>query len=81
MVIESGLKVYQLIEELKKVDQELKIVVDGYEGGTNPLDRDNIRVCYVDTSAGSDWFGLYGNAVNEPKGMETPMLAILLGRS
>jgi len=76
-----AIKVYQLIEELKKFDQELEVIVAGYEGGTNPLDKDNIRICYVDTSAGEEWCGLYGDAENESTGMETPILAILLGRS
>ena len=75
------LNVRELIHELTKFEQELPVLVDGYEGGTNPLDEDNIRICYVDTSAGEEWCGLYGDAENESTGMETPILAILLGRS
>ena len=76
-----GLKVYQLIEELKKFDQELEVIVDGYEGGTNPLDRKNIQICFVDTSAGQDYFGIYGDKEDKPEGMDTPILAVLLGRT
>ena len=76
-----GLNIRQLVGELQKFDQELPVTVDGYEGGTNPLEKDNIRICYVDTSAGSDWCGQYGDPEDADKDMETPMLAILLGRS
>ena len=76
----QGLKVRQLIEYLKTFDQELEVIVDGYEGGTSPLTKNHIATVYVDTSAGEDWFGDYGDESDSPANMETPIQAILLRR-
>ena len=75
-----GLKVYQLVEELKKYSQELDVVVDGYEGGTDPLEMENIGLRYVDKSAGMGYFGKYGDAEDSEDGMDKPLLVVILGR-
>lgn len=74
------MKVYQLIDELKKVDQNLDVVVSGYEGGTSPLKRENIELKYVDTEDGMPYCGEYGDAEDSEVGMAKPLLVILLRR-
>ncbi len=41
---------------------DLEVVVDGYEGGTDPLLLENIGVVYVDKCAGQAYLGKYGDA-------------------
>jgi len=60
---------------------DLPVVVTGYEGGTNPLEKENIALKYVDKKGGSDWFGQYGGGEDSPDGMEDPELVIYLSRS
>ncbi|KKL10020.1 hypothetical protein LCGC14_2560010 [marine sediment metagenome] len=76
-----GLKIYQLIDELKKYDQDLDVVVDGYEGGTNPISIENIGLRYVDTSEKLAYFGEYGDAYDNSEGMKSPLLVAIIGRN
>jgi hypothetical protein len=80
MAIEDRLKVRQLIEELKKFDQELEVVVDGYEGGADSLYKSNIATKYIDKDNGSDWCGEHGDLEDTPDSMTSPHLVILLSR-
>ena len=81
MAIERGLTVCQLIEELKGFSPELKIVVDGYEGGTDSLVKSNILLKYIDKNATmGDYHGEHGDHELLPDGMANPVMVIVLGR-
>ena len=75
------MQVRQLIEELTKFDPELDIIVDGYEGGSEPLDRNNIGLKYVDKDDGRPYFGKYGDPEDSSDGMSKPLLVVILSRN
>ena len=74
------MKIYQLIEKLKKYDQELDVIVEGYEGGTDPISKKSISLVYVDKAAGQTYYGDYGDPEDSPYSMKEPLLAILIKR-
>ena len=80
------MKVYQLIEELGKVDQKLEVALQGYEFGSDVLDREDIELKYIDwkgyeyNGCKQDYGGLHGEPQDLPDGMEDPKLVVLLKR-
>ena len=48
------MKVKELIEELKKLDPELMVVVDGYEGGVSELNTCGETTVKLDVN--SEWW-------------------------
>ena len=74
------MKVHELITLLGKFDGWKEVVVQGYEGGTNPLSQESIVEGYVDTEAGADYYGDYGDLEDAPQNMKNPIRVVLLGR-
>jgi hypothetical protein len=78
--ITASVSLGKLIEVLKGFPPETEVVVEGYEGGTNPLNLSSIKYKYVDKDAGADWCGWYGDPEDSPEGMANPAIVIFLSR-
>lgn len=48
--------VSELIEELQKQPQHLRVVVDGYEGGYGDIDKDHISVVCLKLNVNDAWY-------------------------
>ena len=60
------MKVKELIETLSQLDPELMVVVAGYEGGVNEMDK--YELCDVELNANDEWY--YGKHEILEKGEE-----------
>ena len=60
------MKVKELIETLSQMDPELMVVVHGYEGGVNEVDR--CDVCDIELNVNTEWY--YGKHEISEKGEE-----------
>jgi hypothetical protein len=58
----------------------IEVVVEGYEGGTDPIEIDNINMKFVDKAGGEPWCGDYGDPEDIIESMAEPMHVILIGR-
>ena len=74
------MNIRELIEILASYDPELEVVVNGYEGGTDPIAKERIRQRYVDKSAGANWYGEYGDDEDGPERMDMPAMVVLIER-
>jgi hypothetical protein len=48
------MKVKQLIEVLSRLDPELMVVVHGYEGGVNEVDKSEL--CDIELNVNDEWY-------------------------
>ena len=60
------MKVKQLIEVLSQLDSELMVVVAGYEGGVNEVDKSEL--CNIELNVNDEWY--YGKHEMLAKGEE-----------
>ncbi len=68
------MKIKDLIAKLQELDQELLVVVDGYEGGVT--EQITIRKVKIDLNVNQEWY--YGEHEESQNGK---VAAILLGRN
>ena len=67
------MKVKELIETLSQMDSELMVVVAGYEGGVDEMDK--YELCDVELNVNTEWY--YGKHKILEKGEEPPFSNIL----
>ena len=48
------MKVKELIEKLSQLDPELMVVVAGYEGGVDEMDK--FELCNIELNVNDDWY-------------------------
>ena len=72
------MKVGELVAKLKDLDQDLEVVVDGYEAGSSIIKEESVRLVYINILDGRDWCGTYGDPCNKPDEEDnlTPMVII-----
>lgn len=75
------MRISELIEHLSKLDPDLPVFVDGYEGGYCEVAPDLIRSAWLfpDRCLGDDeWF--YGSHLEAPAGAEVAAEALVIDR-